>query len=309
MLKNHRQTLTEAAGTEGNGLYRLSIARPFLVPLVLLALALVLRIVDIGLLRLDEKWGEAILHKALGFGLVLLYLWFAGRPVREIGLHGRHVAKAMLISAAGTILLLILAYGLQWAILRIGGEQAVITLSAVDSKEGKSGGLAFALWLLLGNLVNSFMEESLFRGVMMRHFSVKMSPWKANWLQAAIFAAWHLVGPAKHLLLGKTDLAGAVAEGALIFAGAGISGFAYGALYLKTDSLWAPWIGHTINNTVLNMLHFATVGGLDVSANLLYPLAALGYIGLVFWVKAAAKRFEMPSMQPWGTETVGAESG
>lgn len=305
MLKNHRQTLTEAAGTEGNGLYRLSIARPFLVPLVLLALALALRIVDVGLLRLDEKWGEAILHKALGFGLVLLYLWLAGQPVREIGLHGRQVGKAMLISAFGTILLLVLAYGLQWVILRIGGKQTVIAYAAIDSKEGKSGGLPFALWLLLGNLVNSFMEESLFRGVMMRHFARRMSPWKANWLQAVIFAAWHLVGPAKHYFLGKTDLAGAVAEGAFIFLGSGASGFAYGALYLKTDSLWAPWIGHTINNTVLNMLHFATVGGLVVSANLLYPLAGLGYIGLVFWVKAAAKRFKMPQMQPWGTETDG----
>ena len=305
MPNNRKQSLTETAGTEGNGLYRLSIARPFLVPLVLLALALVLRIIDVGLLRLDEKWGEAILHKALGFGLVLLYLWLAGRPVREIGLHGRQVGKAMLIGAAGTILLLVVAYGLQWVILRIGGEQAVITLSAIDSKEGKSGGLTFALWLILGNLVNSFMEESLFRGVMMRHFARRMSPWKANWLQALIFAAWHLVGPAKHYFLGKTDLAGAVVEGVLVFAGAGASGFASGALYLKTNSLWAPWIGHTINNTMFNLLHFATVGGLDVSANLLYPLAGLGYIGLVFWVKAAAKRFKMPQMQPWGTETDG----
>jgi membrane protease YdiL (CAAX protease family) len=217
MLTNPKQTLTEAAGTEGNGLYRLSIARPFLVPLVLLALALALRIIDVGLLRLDEKWGEAILHKDLGFGLVLLYLWLAGRPVREIGLHGRQVVKAMLISASGISLLMAAAYGLQWIILRLGGEQAAITLSAIDPKEGKSGGLAFALWLVLGNLVNSFMEEGLFRGVMMRHFARRMSPWKANWLQALIFAAWHLVGPAKHFLLGKTDLAGAVVEGRLSF--------------------------------------------------------------------------------------------
>ena len=79
--------------------------------------------------------------------------------------------------------------------------------------------------------------------------------------------------------------------------------------HLVLDGLWGAWIGHTINNTAFNVLHFVTVGGLDVSASLLYPLAGLGYIGLVFWTKAAAKRFQMPQMQPWGTEADGFGAG
>ena len=40
---------------------------PVLAPLALLGLALILRIIDVFVLRLDERLGEIILSKALGF--------------------------------------------------------------------------------------------------------------------------------------------------------------------------------------------------------------------------------------------------
>jgi hypothetical protein len=45
----------------------MGLARPILVPLALLTVAVVLRLVDILLLPLAEATGEAFLHKALGF--------------------------------------------------------------------------------------------------------------------------------------------------------------------------------------------------------------------------------------------------
>jgi membrane protease YdiL (CAAX protease family) len=49
--------------------------------------------------------------------------------------------------------------------------------------------------LLAGNLVNSFTEEGLFRGVMLTHFRVGFTAWQANLLQAVTYGLWHLARP------------------------------------------------------------------------------------------------------------------
>ena len=281
--------------------YQLSVARPILVPMVLLLVAVVLRVVDIFLLPLAEATGEAILHKALGLGMVLVYLWAAGQPLAAIGLHGRRVGPALFIGASTVILALLIAFAVQLGALRLAGEQASLALAAIDPKTGLAGaGWGFALWLFVGNLVNSFMEEGLFRGIMLTHFRLRLSPWRANLLQGIIFGLWHLAWPIWRLVYGHADLPAVLSESLFILAGSTVSGLLYGYLYLKTDSLWAGWIAHTINNTTLNLLHIRTTGGLDAGIALLYPVLALACLALLFWIKGWARWLHMPELTPWG---------
>jgi membrane protease YdiL (CAAX protease family) len=172
---------------EANRTYRLSLSHPFGVPLILLAITVVLRIVDIFLLPFAKAMGEAFLHKALGFLLVLGYLWVAGRPVRALGLHRRLAAKALWIGGAGVVLVLLLGYGVQWVASSAAGQLPGLVITAIDTRTGVTGGLGFALLLVAGNVVNSFAEEGLFRGIVLTHFRTRLSPWRANLLQAAIF--------------------------------------------------------------------------------------------------------------------------
>jgi membrane protease YdiL (CAAX protease family) len=282
-------------------LYQLSLARPILVPLVLLAIAVLLRIADIFFLPLAEATGEAILHKALGLALVVAYVWAAGPRLAAIGLHGRWVGKAAFIGASGPVIILILGFGLQWAVSHAADEQAALVVAAVDYTTGLAKpGLGFALWLFLGNVVNSSMEEGLFRGVMLPHFRRRLSPWQANILQAAIFGLWHLAWPIRHWMARQIDLATAVSQATPWVLGAAISGLAYGYLFLKTDSLWAPWIAHTINNTILNLVHVRTAEGLDADTGVLYAVVAVGYLASLLWTKVWAKRLRMPELGPWG---------
>jgi membrane protease YdiL (CAAX protease family) len=284
-----------------NRLYQLSLARPILVPLVLLSIAVVLRLVDIFLLPLAEATGEAFLHKALGLVMVLVYLWAAGQPLAAIGLHGRLVGKAVFIGAVGIVLVLLLTFGVQMGVLRAAGEQAALAVVAIDNKTGLAReGWGFALWLFLGNLINSSMEEGLFRGVMLTHFRLRLSPWRANLLQAVVFGLWHLAWPIWRLVYGHADLAAAASEAIIIVLASTVSGLAYGYLFLKTDSLWAPWIAHTISNTALNLLHIRTGAGLDVDAGLLGPVLTVGYLALLLWTKVWAKWLRMPELKPWG---------
>ena len=293
-------------GSSANRLYQFSLARPILVPLVLLLIAVVLRVVDIFALPLAEATGEAFLHKALGFVLVLAYLWAVGQPLATIGLHGRFVGRAVSIGAVGMVLVLLFAFGLQLGLLRAAGEPAALALAAIDNKTGLArAGWGFALWLFLGNVVNSFMEEGLFRGIMLTHFRRRLSPWRANLLQGLLFGLWHLAWPIWRLAYGHADLAAVASESITIVLASGVSGLAYGYLFLKTDSLWAPWIAHTISNTTLNLLHIRTAAGLDAGAGLLYPMLGIGYLGLLVWTKVWARWLRMPELEPWGASSEG----
>jgi membrane protease YdiL (CAAX protease family) len=134
----------------------------------------------------------------------------------------------------------------------------------------------------------------------LRHFRVRLSPWQANFLQAALFGIWHLAWPVKDYLTGQADFGSAAGQAVFIVLGASVTGLFYGYLYLKTDSLWAPWLAHTINNTTLNLLHMRTIGGLDADISVGYMTISVGYLALILWTKVLAQRFQMPEVRPWG---------
>jgi len=249
-------------------LYELSIKHNILVPLILLIIAVIFKILDSFVLRLDEVLGELIFSKSIGFLLVVIYLWAVGKSLTAIGLHSRSVGKALVIGAIGVAAVLLMSFGLQFSVLLGADKQPALVLTAIDPKTGMMGSMSFALFLVVGNFVNSFMEEGLFRGVMLRHFRASLSFWRANFLQAALFGLWHLNWPIKQFITGQTDLDGAAFQAIMLVLGAGIFGFAMGYLYLKTDNLWAPWLMHTINNSVLNMVHIRTIGSTSISVKL-----------------------------------------
>ena len=291
--------MSDKASATANSLQRIALERPILTSLVLLAIAFFFKWVDTFVLRLDERLGEIILCKTLGFVLVILFVWAAGRSLRDIGLHSRRLGPSLLIGVVITVIALAAGYGVEFAVQL--QSQPVVHFAAIDPKAGVSGGLLFALWMILGNFINSFMEEGLFRGVMIRLFRVKLSFWKANALQAFLFAIWHLPWVVKWVQTGQIE-----AHGGIVFATLSqflpmlLIGFAWGYFYLKTGSLWVPWVAHVLNNTTFNLLHITTVEGLDSGLairGLAYLIVALLSM---FLVKYLAERFRMPEVKPWG---------
>jgi hypothetical protein len=111
-------------------------------------------------LRLDELWGEILLSKSLGFALVVLWVWYAGRSLETIGPHSRNLVAVCTIGGVGATLALAVAYGVA---LGWGGASS-IELTAIDPKTGLEGGALFAAWLVFGNVVNALMEEAPPRG-------------------------------------------------------------------------------------------------------------------------------------------------
>jgi membrane protease YdiL (CAAX protease family) len=289
--------------------YEWSLRHTILLPIILFIIAAVFKILDVFVFHIDERLGEIIISKSLGFLLVVAYLWLVGKSVRAIGLHGRFVDKSLIIGSTGIILILLFSYGLQFGILVGAGKEPSLVFTAIDPTAGVTGGVAFAMFLLVGNLINSFMEEGLFRGVMLRHFRVSLSFWRANLLQAAFFGIWHLNWPIKQFLTGQLDAGGLASQSFIIFVATGIVGFALGYLYLKTGNLWGPWIMHTINNSVQNMVHIQTIDGLDSDMMVFQIALTLSLVAIILFFRALTKRFQTPELKPWGQEAEQYSSG
>lgn len=271
--------------------------RPVLVVLALFGLALLLRVVDIYVLRLDEVLGEIVLSKALGFALVVGYVWWAGRRLSAIGLHSRRLGPALAIGAGLTAAAFVIATAAQLLTLAPGESLA---LQAVDPKTGLTGGAAFAAFLITGNVVNSFMEEGLFRGIMLTHFMLRMRFRTANLLQAGLFAAWHMVWPVKAYLDGDASAAGALAQAGVLLLGTFVAGLVYGYLYWRTGSLWAPGIAHFLNNTILNVVQVQNAGGEPQPAVVMSVVVVVAMAFLAYFITPTATRLALPSAQPWG---------
>lgn len=63
-----------------------------------------------------------------------------------------------------TVLPFSVACTVEWVLLQQMGQEPRILFAAIDPKAGVTGGALFALWLVAGNFINSFMEEGLYRG-------------------------------------------------------------------------------------------------------------------------------------------------
>jgi len=292
-----------SAADRKNRLFDFSLKRPGIIVFCLFLMACVFKYIDNFALRLDELLGEAILTKAAGLLLVFLYLLLAGKKMRDIGFHKEQLSYSLLISGLGFIVVYFLAFIVQYAILRSSGVDARPAISAMDPKTGMTGGILFGIWMIAANLVNSAMEEGLFRGIMMRHLKIKMSGWGALLVSSAFFAIWHLGWPIRHYLDG-VPMNEVAMEAATLLLATFIAGLAYGYLYLKTNNLWAPFLAHTINNTLLNMLFFKDESGMQAaySSMVFMGIVLIGYLVLIPVINWAAKKHSLPLMQAWGSQ-------
>ena len=266
-----------------------------LVAFAFLLLSFGIRLVDIFVLRLDETPFSIITSKVIPIILILIYLRYINRSVAEVGVH----TSKLWLSIIFGILLFIVFDGLQIIIdiimMIIVGAQPTFALTQVD---------AFLTTYLLGfYIINSFMEEGLFRGLMMRQFMTKMSANKANLLQSVLFGLWHIVWPIKLYITGGIDFPGFVGYAFQYVFVTFISGLVFGYMYQKSNSIIGPVVMHTIHNLfvrfiVIDMLApeaYNTMGVLIVSF-LLIPIAI---IVTVFTIRKFTKWAKQPEIVSW----------
>jgi len=119
------------------------------------------------------------------------------------------------------------------------GVEGNLQFAPTDPKIGLRGDFYFALWLIFGNIVNVFMEEGLFRGLMTRKFLDKMSFWKTNFLQAFLLVIWYITWPIKDFLNGNLSIGGFILNSITASYAPFLIALIWGYMYFKTFSLLA----------------------------------------------------------------------
>ena len=99
---------------------------------------------------------------------------------------------------------------------------------------------------LLAAFVSPLLEEVLFRGLLLKELSALLPRWRANLVTSLLFAGIHLPFWLSHGGVNLTMLANTA--GVLVFS------VVAGWLYLRTASVWPPWVAHVANNLMAAML-------------------------------------------------------
>jgi len=276
---------------------------PLQASFVLILIAFLLRIVDVFVVRSDELFGEQVLTKVVVLILIVVYARSVKGDLDCIGLHAVRWQISVILGLLVMALGLIFGYGVEWLFLCLTGESPRLFIAAqghtLIPENAATGGFFFALTLCSGNFVNSFMEEGLFRGILITHMGSRMSLMKANLIQASLFGIWHIVWPIRDYLDGRTGLLTVVGMSAGYILLSGMIGFAWGYFYQKTNSLWASWSAHTLNNTIMNFFHITTAAGMPSTLGLRVAVITLTVVGLLPLFRKVSASRNMPEVITW----------
>lgn len=273
-------------------------SKPLLIGSVLTFIALIFRLVDIFVLKLDELLGEIILSKAVGFIIVLLFLKIIHKSIEDIGYTRKNLKIVFSIGGLVTLLLLFLSYSFEFVLFISDSPKVIFT--SIDPKAGVTGGLLFGLLLIIGNIVNCFMEESLFRGVLIPMFNKKYEIRTTIILQALLFGIWHIPWAIKWYVSGivtsSLEFAGAIITN---FAPQFIMGIVFGVMFYYTKSIWTPWISHFLINTTLNLTHTSYINELNLGMVPRMAFFVLVFLACVPIIKRYTYKRKLTDIKTW----------
>lgn len=284
-----------------NKWYEFANRNPITVLMIITLLCLILRILDIFVLPITELVGEAILSKSLGFILIILYLWSINRKPKAIGIHKNNAGQSLVIGFLPAAIMVGTYYIVILVVTSSSGIEGSLQFAPTDPKTGLRGDFYFAIWLIFGNIVNVFMEEGLFRGLMTRKFLDKLTFWKTNLLQAFLFGIWHITWPIKYFLDGDISFGEFISASIFATIPPFLIALVWGYLYFKTASLFAPLICHFIWNSTLNIILFITISEQEIG-NVMAIAGALsiltGFLS-IYLIKILVERWKLPQLEPW----------
>lgn len=264
-----------------------------------IAILFIVRFLDIFIIRSDEWFGEQVLTKVVGLALVFAYLWFNHLPTRCIGLSRHRLMSGLWLGAIIMVTALLAGYIAEWLYLYFANQHPTFYLQAqghrLTPEAATVGGFGLAVLLLAGNVLNSLMEECFFRGFLMMHWLKRFSVRKAIVLQAILFGLWHIFWSIRDYLAGATDLPTFIGTTVVYCSIATLIGIAWGVLYWLTKNLWAVIIAHTLNNSVLNLLHLTTEQGAPNTIGIRTTVTVLVFLAIMLLL---AKHQKAPSVTP-----------
>lgn len=231
-------------------------------------LLMVIRVIEIIFVKTDQTWvGENILHKICCILLIWIVLDTLGLRWSDLGFSKKGALTGLKYGLFLGISTFFLSYIAEFAILLAMGKhpslQFYITNFSLTQTHANGSSLFAVAVCIIGNIVNVWAEEGLFRGlfrkISMQHDSQKT----ANLVQALLFGIWHITNVINPVLDGSMNLAAAAFMGAGYILLSGILAYEWGMCAALTGTLWAGASEHLFNNFISNSLHTVTETGAD----------------------------------------------
>jgi hypothetical protein len=260
------------------------------------------RLIDSFLLRTDQgPVGELFTHKIIGIALMIALVFFLRLKPADIGFKWSLLLRGVLIGIAIAAPAYITAYVAEIIIAAMQGKSPSLQFYATSynilGNAALSGGVWIILVVIMGNIVNVTMENSIFSGVMITVAEKRHSFLIANGFYSSfLFGLWHSIMPLRNFVDGEQSLAGAVLSALLLFGSSFIFSVQTGMQFKQANSsLWDGMVVHFINNASVNLVHVVFADGTDsnptmriaIAQMIMFIVVAARYFG---WKKAAECR-------------------
>lgn len=231
-------------------------------------LLMIIRVIEIIFVKTDQTWiGENIIHKIC----CILLIWVALDMLRlhgsDLGFSKKGFLTGLKYGLVLGISTFFLAYATEFIVLTAMGKhpslQFYITNFSFAQTHSNGSSLLAVIVCMIGNIVNVYAEEGLFRGLFYRIGIQCYSQKTANFIQALLFGLWHITNVINPLLNGSMNIATAVFMGIGYILLSGILAFEWGMCAALTGTLWVGASEHLFNNFISNSLHTVTATGAD----------------------------------------------
>jgi hypothetical protein len=281
------------------------------IPVFLVGFFLVLyafRLMDSFLLRTDQgPLGELFTHKIIGIALMIAAALFLRLKPADIGFKWNLLPRGLLVGTAIAAPAYITAYVVEILIAALQGKSPSLRLYGtaynILGNTALGGGLRIILAIIMGNIINVTMENSIFSGVMITVAEKRHSFFIANGFYSSfLFGLWHSIMPLRNFVDGEQSLTGAVLAALLLFGSSFIFSVQTGMQFKQANSsLWDGMVVHFINNASVNLIHVVFADGDGIESNptmriaiaqtIMFIVVAVRYFG---WKRAADYRRETP---------------
>jgi membrane protease YdiL (CAAX protease family) len=271
------------------------LTNPVFIGLLFFLISLSFRCVDIFILRMDQTLWGILPSKVIPLVLIILYLRYRKRTVAELGIHSNQLAANVILALLAVLIFNGMQTGGPLLYLMLTGSQIEASIYKMD----------YIVYDLVFHVTNAFMEEVLFRGIILRCFMTRVSPLKANILQSFLFGLWHVVWPITDFLRGYINADYAIGWALEYILTSGTIGFLWGFIFLKTSSLISQIMMHFSVNMVsiyIMIEGIPSIPGLVVLMIGLFSLVAT-FIMVYFYTKKAG----MPQLVPWDKNLLGEQ--
>lgn len=219
-------------------------------------------------IKTDQTFlAENIFCKLFTIGVIIFSLKKLHFTWSRIGFKKTGILRGAIFGISLGVITFTASYLIEYLILQSKGLTPsfsfYISNFAISNQNVTGASISALAICVIGNIVNVWAEEGLFRGLFYQIGKLHFTQRAANLIQAVLFGVWHIITVIVWVVDGSINIPSALvmAVGYVILAG--ILGYEWGLCVALTGTLWAGAFEHFFNNFIGNTLHVITETGVD----------------------------------------------